>query len=218
MSLKKNLDIIIYEKLCDEILRGEWVQGQAINPDDFAKSFGVSRTPVLQALKRMNANNMIDVTRTGHFFVPTFTEKQVCDILEMRALLEREAVTEIENNGIALDYESMQLLAEKCLSYNESGEIVKARQFDLNFHEFLVNQTTNQCLCDIFLKVQGQFTVANFLLATHTNEQQKIAAEDHLKLLAALEARKYNEARQINDEHIFGARDKIIRKMRYSVR
>lgn len=214
MSIKKNLDIQVFEKLYQEIIQGRWTQGQAINPDDFAEAYGVSRTPVVQALKRMHATEMIGVTRTGHFFVPTFTEKQISDLIEIRALLERQAITEIERNGIVLDFETLNKMAKDCISYNEDGDLVRTRETDLNLHSFLVAQSTNQCLSNLFEKVQGQFIVANYLLATHTKQQQEVAAGDHLRLLAALEKKDYDKARAISDDHIYGAREKIIQKMR----
>ena len=216
MSIKKNLDIQVYEKLYQEIIQGRWTQGQPLNPDDFAEAFGVSRTPVVQAMKRMHAHEMIAVTKTGHFYVPTFTEKQVSDLIEMRALLERHAINEIEKNGITVDFGTLRRLTEDCSRYNEEGDLIRTRQVDLDLHSFLVAQSSNQCLSNLFSKVQGQFIVANFLLTTHTKKQQEVAAGDHGRLLDALEAGNFDLARALSDEHIYGARDKIIHKMRYS--
>lgn len=216
MSIKKNLDIQVYERLYQEIIQGRWVQGQALNPDDFAEQFGVSRTPVVQALKRMHANEMIAVTKTGHFYVPTFTEKQITDLIEMRALLERQAITEIERNQIAIDFETLRKLTDACSRFNEEGDLVKTREMDLDLHSFLVSQSSNQCLSNLYSKVQGQFIVANFLLTTHTKKQQEVAADDHSRIMAALEIGDFQRARAISDEHIYGAGDKIIHKMRYS--
>lgn len=216
MSIKKNLDIQLYEMFCQEIIQGHWVQGQIINADNLAEAFGVSRTPVVHALKRMLANEMICVTKTGHYYVPTFTEKQVCDLVGVRALLEREAITEMERNSIKIDFDTLRRLSQDCLTYNQEEEQIKTRQTDLDLHSFLVGQSGNQCLSNLFAKVQGQFIVANYLLTTHTKEQQEVAADDHIRLLDALEAGDYDRARAISDEHIYSARDKILAKMRYN--
>ena len=54
MALKKNLDVTIHEAFLEEILQGNWKPGQALNLDDLAERYGVSRTPIQQALKRMH--------------------------------------------------------------------------------------------------------------------------------------------------------------------
>lgn len=59
MALKKNLDVTIHEAFLEEILRGNWLPGQALNLDELAERYGVSRTPVQQALKRMHTQGMV---------------------------------------------------------------------------------------------------------------------------------------------------------------
>ena len=91
MALKKNLDVTIHEAFLEEILQGNWKPGQALNLDELAERYGVSRTPIQQALKRMHTQGMVVFSSKGHFSVPTFSEKEVCDIIEMRLLLENNA-------------------------------------------------------------------------------------------------------------------------------
>ena len=52
MALKKNLDVTIHEAFLEEILQGNWKPGQALNLDDLAERYGVSRTPIQQALQQ----------------------------------------------------------------------------------------------------------------------------------------------------------------------
>ena len=46
MALKKNLDVTIHEAFLEEILQGNWKPGQALNLDELAERYGVSRTPI----------------------------------------------------------------------------------------------------------------------------------------------------------------------------
>ena len=75
MALKKNLDVTIHEAFLEEILQGNWKPGQALNLDELAERYGVSRTPIQQALKRMHTQGMVVFSSKGHFSVPTFSEK-----------------------------------------------------------------------------------------------------------------------------------------------
>ena len=69
MSLKKNLDVVVFEQLREKVIRGEWTPGQAISIDELVTEYGVSRTPILQALRRMEAMRMVEITITGHFIL-----------------------------------------------------------------------------------------------------------------------------------------------------
>ena len=81
-----------------------------------AERYGVSRTPIQQALKRMHTQGMVVFSSKGHFSVPTFSEKEVCDIIEMRLLLEHQALTDIQNKLLPMDFETLERLAGEILS------------------------------------------------------------------------------------------------------
>ena len=121
MALKKNLDVTIHEAFLEEILQGNWKPGQALNLDDLAERYGVSRTPIQQALKRMHTQGMVVFSSKGHFSVPTFSEKEVCDIIEMRLLLEHQALTDIQNKLLPMDFETLERLAGECVASRASS-------------------------------------------------------------------------------------------------
>ena len=131
MALKKNLDVTIHEAFLEEILRGNWLPGQALNLDELAERYGVSRTPVQQALKRMHTQGMVVFSSKGHFSVPTFSEKEVCDIIEIRLLLEHQALTDIQRKALPVDYQTLDRLARECILSNETDDVVSARRTDL---------------------------------------------------------------------------------------
>ena len=214
MSLKKNLDVVVYEKLWEKIIRGEWALGQFIAVDELADEYGVSRTPVLQALRRMEANRMITITSTGHHTVPTFTEKQLQDLFEMRMLLELQTIRDIKESPIPIPLTTLRDIAEKCFRYNQAGDTVRARENDLLFHTSLTEAANNTYLTDLYLRIQGQFMVANYLIASHTQEQERIAADDHMQILSALETGDFEEAGKVMRAHISGALDKLLCKIR----
>ena len=91
--------------------------------------------------------------------------------------------------------------------------MVSARRTDLDFHRVLVEQAGNRCLSEVYDRIQGQFIVANYLLASHTRVQQESASGDHEMVLDALRAGDFSRAHGIIEEHIQGACQKILIKM-----
>lgn len=213
MSLKKNLDVVIFEKLYEKVIRGEWEAGQGISPDEIAETYGVSRTPVVQALKRMRELGMLEVSTTGHVYVPVFSEKQITDLLEVRMLIEKQVVADIRDKALAVDFETLQKYADECGRSNSALDVIAARRADLLFHRALVAAADNPYLDQVFDRIQAQFIVANYLLTSHTQEQQRVAAEDHFRILDALRRADYDEAAELIIQHILGARDKILARM-----
>ena len=194
-------------------IRDSWLPGQALNLDELAERYGVSRTPVQQALKRMHTQGMVVFSSKGHFSVPTFSEKEVCDIIEIRLLLEYQALTDIQRKALPVDYQTLDRLARECILSNETDDVVSARRTDLDFHRVLVEQAGNRCLSEVYDRIQGQFIVANYLLASHTRVQQESASGDHEMVLDALRAGDFSRAHSIIEAHIQGACQKILIKM-----
>ena len=156
---------------------------------------------------------MLGVSSTGHYYVPVFTEKQVSDLLEVRMLIEKQAVADIRDKSLQVDYDAMQRIADECSRANNERDVIAARLADLRFHQMLVAAGDNPYLDQVFDKIQAQFIMANYLIASHTQEQQRIAAEDHFCVLEALRGGKFDEAESAVVQHILGARDRILARM-----
>lgn len=216
MALKKNLDELVFERMRDRIFVGDFQQGQALEVDELASFYEVSRTPVLQALKRMQNEGMVSVSRAGKFSVPTYDKEQVRNICRIRLLLEREALEEIREKGSRLDYELLHEIAQRCRRVMTQGDITGSRRLDLEWHKRLVCHAENECLTGAYTKVLGQFMIANYLQTFHTKEQQMVAADDHIKILEALEQGDCDAAVAGLEAHINEACKKIIDRIRQS--
>lgn len=84
---KKNLDQGVYDRIIEKIINVEFSPGQQLDINDLAEEFGVSRTPVVQAIKMLNLDSILEVSRTGKVSIPDFTIKQVRDIYDVRLMM-----------------------------------------------------------------------------------------------------------------------------------
>ena len=85
---KKNLDQGVYDRIIEKIINVEFLPGQQLDINDLAEEFGVSRTPVVQAIKMLNLDNILEISRTGKVSIPDFTIKQIRDIYDVRLMME----------------------------------------------------------------------------------------------------------------------------------
>lgn len=213
MSLKKNLDVLVFDRMRDRIINGDWLPGQNLDIDELAEYYEVSRTPIIQALKQMQTQEMVIVSRNGKYSIPRFDKKHVRDICTIRLLLEQQAVTEIKDKKIVIHADLLHTIGQKCYRANMVGDVTESRREDLTWHKTLVKEAGNDCLNGIYEKVQGQFMVANFLQIFHTKEQQLVASDEHLKIVEALSNQSYDMAFSLLGEHINLACEKILHRM-----
>lgn len=209
MTAKRNLDVMIQDKLYQEIIRGNWEPGAPINLDEISAKYNVSRTPVQQALKRMEVLDIVRFSSKGHYSVPYFSPKEIHDIIEVRLMLELQALKDIETGHVELDFDELEDIARQCAANNQGGDIFAARQCNLKFHRRLVRQSQNRCLAGMYERVQAQFMTVNYTIVRHTSMRQ-IAVNDHLRLLETLKKRDFAGAAEVLTGHINGAYQKIV--------
>lgn len=214
MRIKKNLDVIIIEKLKDEIIAGKWRQGQELLIDELAEHFGVSRTPVIQAARMMAVEGMFHFKSNGRIEIPHFESPQVIDIYETRFMLEDFALRTICRRHAPLDKALLDAIAKECAAQqNILYDAVAARRADLRLHRTLVASTRNECLLSSYDRVQGQYMVANYLLMSHSEKLQSKAGEDHFVLLDHLYGYDYAAARDVLEAHIMEGCRRVVAKI-----
>ena len=125
---KKNLDQGVYDRIIEKIINVEFSPGQQLDINDLAEEFGVSRTPVVQAIKMLNLDSILEVSRTGKVSIPDFTIKQVRDIYDVRLMMEKYAVGQLCTlNDRKSSLERLKTINSVCRKKLEAGEIVEYR-------------------------------------------------------------------------------------------
>ena len=70
MNLKRGLDEMVYDLFIDELYNGVFHAGEKIDPAALTESFQISRAPVIQALKRLASEKILEVSSGGKYFIP----------------------------------------------------------------------------------------------------------------------------------------------------
>jgi DNA-binding GntR family transcriptional regulator len=209
MAIKENLDKIIEAKLYDEIIKGEWVPGAQIDLNRIIRTYDVSRTPVIHALKKMSQEGLVMCSSKGHYYVPDYNLKQIRDINSMRKLLEIQGMRELRSYGTDINFDYLRELNEQCQYYTDKNRLVESSKYDMVFHRYLVDISGNKCLSDIYGMVQKQFMMVNYMIRRYKKNQQGAACDDHDRIITALQDHNYDKATNILEDHISEAYLKI---------
>ena len=86
--LKRNLDEAVYEQILSSIFEGKFHSGEQVQIERLCEQYDISRTPVIQALKRLATDGIVETSPTGKFFFPAADERRVRDMMEMRLFFE----------------------------------------------------------------------------------------------------------------------------------
>lgn len=210
MKLKRNLDELVYEKLMESVLAAQWHSGDVISIEAIAEKYEVSRTPVVQALKRLTSEGITEFLANGKARFPLTDEKIVGEVCDVRAFIEIEAGRIICENRYDVANDDLYTCMEKCILHRGREEYHLASQMDLQWHRMIVEGAGNSYLADLYKLVQKKFVVLNYLnLPAHmvlTDE----AASQHRAIFDALKRFDYPQFRVLIRAHLQNAKEGIL--------
>lgn len=208
MKVKVNLDEVLYHKIIESLIRGEYAVGEKIMLNDLCEKFEVSRTPVVQAVKMLGKDGILKIMSNGRVYVPDLEEGTVDQIIEIRRLLEGHALEKTLNGSkehVERTIKDLRKYAEQCRECFEKEEYVELAMADLKFHRAIVQSAGNKIMDDLYTGVQGRFIVLNYLIRPLKTRKYERTVEDHFMLIELMENGKTKEALQKLGNHIGGS-------------
>lgn len=200
----------VYDRVIAEIRSGALGPGARLTEADLAERLAVSRTPVREAIRRLEAEGLVThVPRVGAT-IRTLSYPEIMELYEMRTVLEAagarfaaRAASEIE-------------LAELAAINAELGAAVGSRQaFDLNraFHDALAMAAKNRFLNGAMAAMQNTLLI---LGASTLEDAERVreAVAEHEAVLAALRDRDEDRAERAMRTHLEAAHRARLRQLR----
>lgn len=191
----------------DRIIRGVYSPGLRVTEQEIANATGVSRTPVREALRRLQADGFVKVIPNAGAVVTQWTDKKICDVFELRALLEsygaQRAAERITPEGLL----ELKKLADR--QYEESmrqapGYIERIGDVNSRFHRALQEFSGNERLVAMLpALIEAPLVLKTFSRYEHSDLIR--SASHHLEIVSALEARDGEWAASVMRSHILAA-------------
>ncbi len=179
----------IHDMLRKRILQEEYYPGQKLSENALAQEFGCSRTPVREALKRLENERLIEVRPQSGAYVKAVTSIEYTDLLEVRAYLEGLAFRlDLEKAGDA-DIKALERLVERMDRAVESDPIDMQGYADIHyqFHHLLVSIAGNELLLRTFEGLN--LRSSHMFLRSMNAESAARTQEEHHRIVNDLRAR-----------------------------
>lgn len=199
--VSKSLADQVYELVKEQILSGKIPCGSKISEDSLASQFGVSRTPIREALKRLSTYGIIKMEPRSHSSVISLSTKESKDIAEFRVYLEDFAIEHIDENSLKSNMETICKYASDCQYAFAIGNRAKAFELDSLFHLSLIGISNNTAMIDVYERLDAKIQ----LLRLSQNEQdEKLSSylQQHMTLIEFLKKGKKEEAKSLLYDHI----------------
>ncbi|WP_314175854.1 GntR family transcriptional regulator [Streptomyces winkii] len=194
-----------YAFLKETVLTDPEMQGEFLSEQTIADRVGISRTPIREALLLLAAEELVSLVPKRGAYIAPLSGREISELMEMRALLERHAASRTVEAGTAPVAEMDRILAEQ--EKLRGGE--KAKEFieaDHRFHATLVAAAGNKLMAKQYEALRSRQVRAGVSALYRASGRQDEVCVEHRSIVTALAAERADLACAAIDDHIAATR------------
>jgi DNA-binding GntR family transcriptional regulator len=211
MGSNTSLHILVYKQLKELIITGELKPGDRLLEYEIAKQLNTSKTPIREAIRELAKEGLLVHEKRKKITVVDFSEKDVREILLLRAELEAVAVRLISGNLEAADVQELEAMIEDVKQAEEENDFARVRSIDIEkFHAYLINKAGNSRLEEMWRMLASQMMVL-FQAVDFRTRKTGFASDRHARLLKLLKTGQTEKAEEFVRYHILRNMELIIK-------
>jgi len=205
----KPLRELVFERLRSAIIAGELHPGERLMEIQLAEELGVSRTPVREAIRKLELEGFVVMIPRKGAYVADITLKDVADVFEIRAALEALAAELASQRATDEELDELEralIAIGEVIDGDDMDELV-AR--DTHFHELIYRASRNSRLAQMTSLLSEQIQRFRARTLAHP-KRRRISLKEHYALVEALRARDPELARRTAKAHIESAEQALM--------
>lgn len=200
----------VFERLENEILSGQYAHGEVLTEMKLVADLGVSRTPIREALRRLEQEHVIEITGKG-ITVLGVTKKDLEDIFNIRLKIEGMASYEAAKRITTEELRELKETLELQEFYVPRRDADHIKGMDSKFHQLIYRFSGSTVYYDTLMPLHKK--VQKYRKASVENQDRAmLSAKEHRAIFEAIEQGNADLAEAYTIQHIRNAKDYIIHK------
>lgn len=192
---------VVFNTLRQAILKGELEPGERLMEIQLADRLGVSRTPILEAIRKLELEGLVLMIPRKGAEVAKISEKSLRDVLEVRRSLEELAIELAIQRMTDEDMEALSEAQEAFRNAVQNGDAMTIAETDERYHDIIYNGTGNTRLVQMLNNLREQMYRYRLEYIKDADKRQILVVEHDL-ILKAVQGRHVAEAKTAIREHI----------------
>ena len=204
---------VVFNTLRQAILKGELKPGERLLEIALAERLGVSRTPVREAMRKLEQEGLVVMIPRRGAQVASITEKDLNDVLEVRIALENVAIEKACKLITEEELGRLWVAAKEFEKTKAEGNLVRLAEADVAFHEIIYQASDNKRLNQVLNNLREQ--MYRYRVEYLKEEQTRnLLVSEHEELVKAIREGDVQKAQDISFHHLENQRMAIIRTIR----
>lgn len=203
---------VVFQTLRREILTGQMKPGDRLMEVHLAGRLGVSRTPIREAIHKLEQEGLVAMTPRRGAEVAQITEKGLKDVLEVRRALD---ILSVELACDRMTEDELAALKDACIEFENAtvgGDAADIAKADVGLHDIIVHATGNPRLQQLLNNLSEQMYRYRFLYILDVSQHDKLISE-HLEIYESILNRDKERAKAAVKLHIDNQEESIIRQI-----
>ncbi|MGL5513392.1 MAG: GntR family transcriptional regulator [Sporomusa sp.] len=208
----KPLREVVAETLREAIASGILRAGERLMEIQLAEELGVSRTPVREAIRKLELEGFVVMMPRRGTYVADLSIKDINEVFEIRTALDVLAAGLAVERITEEELEQLERLLVEIGELLEQGDVDKLVESDSQFHDVLYRASRNDRLVGIINNLREQFTRFRSISIKYPGRMQDTVNE-HRRLVEAIASRDIDLAQQIAREHMENSEQTLLQDL-----
>jgi DNA-binding GntR family transcriptional regulator len=207
----RSLSDIATDSIRDAIIRGDFKMGQAVTEAALSLSLNISKTPVREALSKLESERLVVSEKNKGYRIFSLTKQEYIELSELRFALESQALRygyERDRNGMI---EKLEVILKEMEGYLTVSDRERYQSLDSDFHHVFFTSCGNEAITNAYSNHQSVIMATRLRNLKKENVTKHTSFEQHKALLDKLINENLDEAVNLLESHIVNyARESFI--------
>lgn len=203
---------VVFKTLREAILKGDLAPGERLMEIKLANQLGVSRTPIREAIRKLELEGLVVMVPRKGAEVAKITEKDLRDVLEVRASLEELAISLACERITDEKITELKDALEQFRTVIKGKDVTKIAQMDVAFHDVIFEATQNARLVQMVNNLREQMYRYRLEYLKDFSTHSRLD-EEHVKIFEAVSARDIERATALIREHIYNQEVTVVKNI-----
>ena len=204
---------VVFNTLRHAILKGELEPGERLMEIALAQKLGVSRTPIREAIRKLELEGLVVMVPRKGAEVADITEKDLRDVLEVRTALEELSIELAMKNMTDEDYENLKKTSKSFAKDSEGDDLIKIAEADVAFHEIIYMATGNKRLIQMINNLREQMYRYRLEYIKDKSTHARLV-EEHERIIEAMQKQDVNAAKAAIKLHVENQEENILKSIK----
>ncbi len=209
LSKPSDLKDWAYENIKQVILNSQILPGEQLHIEKLAEKMSISRTPIREALLKLQSDGLVRAASRVGFFVSGITKRDLRELFELREITEGYAAEKAAPLLTDDDLAQIDNLHKKGVSAVEKGDLSEFNEMEIALHSFIIQHSQNRRLLKLIESLKD-LTYRERLLALKSIENVRESLAEHKKIVDALHKRDAKLAGQLMKAHISNVKQRLL--------